>query len=257
MTKEINFSKYSSIKIGPILNVFLIDEIVSQPKDTFLIGGVNNLLISNRPPPLAMLCEKFDYIKIEENRLIIGGASKSGKIASFCKKNNISGFEYLAKLPGTLGGLIKMNAGMKEDEIFNSLLQIKTVNGILDKKDIAHGYRYTDINTIIYEAIFKINYGFDAKKLEVFSNMRLNQPNIPSVGSAFKNPKGDFAGRLIEAVGLKGYKKGGAGFSKLHANFLVNNGGASFDDAVYLLNLAQSRVLEKFNILLELEVKIV
>jgi UDP-N-acetylmuramate dehydrogenase len=257
LTKTVDFSKYSSIKIGPIVEVELIEKIKPLPKDTFLIGGANNILVSNTPPPLAMLSKKFEYIKLEDNVLTVGGASKSGRIFSFCKKYDIKGFEYLSKLPGTLGGLLKMNAGMKEDEIFNNLLKIKTIDGTINKEDIKHGYRFTDINTIVYEAVFKIEHGFDAEKLASFSSMRKNQPALPSAGSAFKNPPNEYAGRLIEAVGLKGYKKGGACFSTVHANFLVNEGGATFEDALFLITEAKKRVLEKFGIMLENEIIII
>ena len=112
MKREINFSKYSSIKIGQIESVELIDSIIKLPPQYCLIGGANNILISPSPPPLAMLSKRFDYIKIENNLLYIGSATKSGRVYSFCKKHNIKGFEYLSKLPGTMGGIVKMNAAM-------------------------------------------------------------------------------------------------------------------------------------------------
>jgi UDP-N-acetylmuramate dehydrogenase len=257
LIKSIDFSKFSSIKIGPVADVILIDEVVSLPDGIFLIGGANNILVSNDPPPLVMLSKDFDYIKEEDKTLKIGAATKSGRIFSYCKKHNIKGFEYLSKLPGTLGGLVKMNAGMKDDEIFNNLISIKTHKGYIDKRDIKHGYRYTDIKTTVYEAVFKIEQGFSKEKLATFTSMRKNQPSHPSAGSAFKNPPNDYAGRLIEAVGLKGYKKGGASFSDVHANFLVNEGGATFEDAIFLIGEAKKRVFEEFGIRLENEIIIV
>lgn len=86
--------------------------------------------------------------------------------------------------------------------------------------------------------------------------MRQNQPSTPSAGSCFKNPQGDYAGRLIEAVGLKGLRVGAMEFSKEHANFLVNHGGGTFDDAIYLIKEAQRRVLNEFGVLLECEIAI-
>jgi len=257
LTKLIDFSKFSSIKIGPVAEVILIDEIVSLPDGIFLVGGANNILVSNDPPPLVKLDKKFDYIKLKDNELIIGGATKSGRIFSYCKKHNIKGFEYLSKLPGTLGGLVKMNAGMKDDEIFNYLSKIKSYKGYIKKSDIDHGYRFADIKSTIYEAVFKVEQGFSEEKLDLFTQMRKNQPSLPSAGSAFKNPPNDYAGRLIEAVGLKGYKKGGACFSEVHANFLVNEGDATFEDAIFLIGEAKKRVFEEFGIRLENEIIIV
>ena len=238
-------------------DVLLLDTIAPLPEGTIMIGGANNLLISSTPPPLAMLSKRFSTIMIEEDHLHIGAAMMSGRIHSFCKKHDIAGFEYLSKLPGTLGGLLKMNAGMKEDEIFNSLVKIRTEDGWIAKDEIAHGYRYADISGIVYEAVFQITKGYSVEKLETFSKMRYNQPKEPSAGSVFKNPKDDFAGRLIEAVGLKGVREGGAMFSPVHANFLVNVDHASFDDAIFLIELAQKRVYEKFGIMLENEVQII
>ncbi len=256
MKRSIDFSKYSSIKIGGVVDVEVIEDEICLPKDAIIIGGANNLLLSNNPPPLFILSKKFSYIKIEDNKLIIGGATKSGQINSFCKKHDINGFEYLSKLPGTLGGLVAMNAGMKEDEIFNSLISIKTENGVIDRSDVKYGYRFADIDGVIYEAVFELKRGYDLAKLDLFDDMRRNQPKKPSAGSTFKNPKGDFAGRLIEEVGLKGYQKGGAKFSQIHANFLVNCGNATFEDALFLIKEAKKRVYEKFGIMLENEVQI-
>jgi UDP-N-acetylmuramate dehydrogenase len=87
-----------------------------------------------------------------------------------------------------------------------------------------------------------------------FTKMRDNQPQIASAGSCFKNPKGDFAGRLIEAVGLKGYRIGDMEFSNTHANFLVNHENGTFDEAITLINLAKQKVKEQFDIELETEI---
>jgi len=276
MTKKINFSKFSSIRIGAEIDVLIIDTI-EECKSAFpckawerdstsgshalhgnpyLIGSCNNVLIGNNPPPLAKLSKKFDYIKVENDQLIIGGATPSGKIASFCKKNNIANFEFLSHLPGTLGGLVYMNAGLKEFEIFNSLISLKTCTQTLAKEDIDFGYRYTNISSPILEVSFKIELGFDNEKVTMFKKMRSNQPSTPSAGSCFKNPKGDYAGRLIEEVGLKGLRVGDMEFSNIHANFLVNHGAGTYTDAMHLIDEAKKRVHEKFDIELEYEIKI-
>lgn len=252
--KKIDFSKYCSVKFGNILDVAIIEDETFEYEDYYLIGSCNNIFLGTKPPPLAMLSKKYDYIKIEDNLLKIGGATPSGKIASFCKKNNIANFEFLSHLPGKLGGLVYMNAGLKEYEIFNYLVTVVTINGEKQKDAIAFGYRYTDIKEPILEVSFELAYGFDKEKLEMFKKMRSNQPSTPSAGSCFKNPTGDYAGRLIEAVGLKGYRVGGMEFSLQHANFLVNVNNGSFNDAIYLIQQAQKRVYDTFKIWLECEV---
>ncbi len=117
-SREINFSKYSSIRVGPIKEVAVIEMGDNFPKGHFLIGGANNLLLSDTPPPLMMLGKSYDFIRVEEGSIIAGCALKTGRLLSFVKRNNIAGFEFAAKLPGTLGGMLAMNAGVKSYKIF-------------------------------------------------------------------------------------------------------------------------------------------
>jgi len=254
--KQIDFSKHSSIKIGPTTDVFVIEE-KSYPQGHYILGQCNNVLIGPQHPPLMILGKNFDYIKIEDNLLLVGAATPGGKLLSFCKKHDIAHFELLPKLPGNLGGMIKMNAGLKEYEIFNYMHSIETENGIFLKEEIPHGYRWTDFEGIVFEARFEIHKGFNEAHLEMFKKMRDNQPLDPSAGSCFKNPKGDSAGRLIQEAGLKGHRIGDMALSEKHANFLVNLGKGSFDEAIVLMQLAQKKVYEKFGIWLENEVIVV
>jgi len=256
MTKVIDFKKYTSINIGGKHNVKVINKIGDFSKYK-IIGRGNNCLISNTPPPLAVLGNEFDYIIQKNKKLIVGAFTSSGKLLTYCRKNNIAHFELLAKLPGNIGGLVKMNAGLKEWEIFNHLYSLKTQDGDILKKDIEYTYRHTKIDGIIYEITFDIEEGYDKEQQKLFNQMRDNQPNLPSAGSCFKNPKEHSAGYLIENVGLRGYEIGGMAFSSMHANFLVNMGGGTFDEAMKLIKLAQSEVKKKFNIDLELEIEII
>ncbi len=253
MTKTIDFKKYTSIHIGGKHEVKIINEIDNYKK-YMIIGRGNNLLISNNPPPLAILGDEFDYILKKGDKLIVGAATSSGKLLTFCKKNNIANFELLAKLPGNIGGLVKMNAGLKEWEIFNHLHSIKTQDGDIHKDKINHTYRDTEIRGIVFEVTFNCEQGFNQKQQNMFVQMRDNQPNLPSAGSCFKNPKEHSAGYLIEKVGLKGYIIGGMAFSSMHANFLVNIGGGTFDESMKLISLAKQKVKIKFDIELEEEI---
>ena len=254
MTKQIDFSKFSSIKLGPTLDVTIVNDCSEVPRNAYIIGSCSNILVGDNPPPLCMLSKEFDSIKLEDNLLRIGAATPSGKIASFCKKHDIGGFEFLSHLPGKLGGLVKMNAGLKEYEIFNNLLSLRTCEGEFEKTDLEFGYRYTKISGIILEATFRYEKGFDMQKVEMFKQMRSNQPKTPSAGSCFKNPPGDYAGRLIEAVGLKGKRNGDMGWSEVHANFLVNYGKGTYTQAIELIQEAEEKVLKHFGIALEREV---
>ncbi|OHD85989.1 MAG: UDP-N-acetylenolpyruvoylglucosamine reductase [Sulfuricurvum sp. RIFCSPLOWO2_02_43_6] len=255
-TKRIDFSKFSSIRIGPIVEVALIENDV-VPQGHFIVGSANNVLISPTPPSLMTLSKEYDFIRLETDGLHIGAATPGGRVVSFCKKNDIAHFEYLSKLPGTLGGMLKMNAGLKEYEIFNYLIAIRTQSGWKQKSEIEYGYRKTSINEVVFEAVFEAQNGYSAERYEMFAQMRSNQPNDPSAGSCFKNPPGDYAGRLIEAVGLKGQRVGAMAFSEVHANFLVNMGGGTFADALSLIHEAQTRVKTAFDLDLQCEVVII
>jgi len=254
--KTIDFSKFSSIKVGSPISVMMLEREDAVPKDRFIIGHANNLLVSDNPPPLMMLSKEFSFMELEENVLTVGCATPTGKLLSFAKKNNLSGFEFISKLPGSMGGMVAMNAGVKSYEIFNMIEAIK-IEGLWKlKEEIEHGYRFAKLNGVATEIRFKVQKGFDGNLLKELIALRSNQPKTPSAGSAFKNPKNDFAGRLIEAVDLKGVSQGAMQWSDVHANFLVNHGGGTFSEAQYLINLAKEKILTNFGITLEEEIQI-
>jgi UDP-N-acetylmuramate dehydrogenase len=255
--KTIDFSRYSSIRIGPVAEVAVLEEGDTIPADRFLVGGANNLLISPTPPPLMMLGKDFDYCRIEGKTLEIGAATPTGKILSFAKKHDLAGFEFVAKLPGTLGGMLAMNAGVKKYEIFNILDSVRIAGEWLPVEAIEHGYRFARLPGIATAARFPLRKGYNEPLRQELLQLRNNQPKEPSAGSAFKNPPNDYAGRLIEAVGLKGYRVGGMAWSEVHANFLVNLGGGTYDDAIELIQEAKKRVFERLGIHLEEEIRIV
>ncbi|WP_103640445.1 UDP-N-acetylmuramate dehydrogenase [Campylobacter concisus] len=262
MTRLVDFSKFTSVRIGDVHEIFEVDSLEDLSSPHFLgsvmIGGGNNLLISPNPPKMAMLGKSFDYINLEicdeKICLEIGAATKSAKIYNFCKQNNIAHLEFLKNIPGTLGGLIKMNAGLLKFSISDNLTHLRLARGWVSKEEINFSYRYSGIDEAILGAKFELQSGFDTSISEAISAKRANQPKGASFGSCFVNPEGCFAGALLEAVGLKGYAIGGAKFSEEHANFLINFNHASFEDATSLINLARARVLEKFGVELKTEV---
>jgi len=149
-----------------------------------------------------------------------------------------------------------MNAGVKTYEIFNILDAIKINKKWILATDIEHGYRFAHLNGVATQAKFKIVKGFDSQLLDDLLNLRSNQPHEPSAGSAFKNPENDYAGRLIEEVGLKGLRKGDMQWSNVHANFLVNQGNGTFEDAKFLIDLVKEKVLKECDVTLIEEIKI-
>ena len=252
------------------------------------IGNGYNLLVSPNAKHLVMLSPEFDYIlakdtlqnpKDSSEIVEVGGKTSSSSLFRFCKQHNLGGLEFLRSLPGSVGGLVKMNAGMKQYEIKDTLLEV-CIDGIW-RSDFTLSYRSSDIVGIISAARFCLKKGFDSSLLAQFQAMRSTHPKEPSCGSCFRNPSGDYAGRLIEAVGLKGVEQNGVGFSSHHANFLVNFGTkstqasptktnsaqtnftkidfcqAEFADALAMIELAKKRVKERFDIELVPEVQIV
>ena len=256
-TKVIDFSKYSSLKIGPQIEVKILEDGDALPEGHLLIGSANNLLVSNNPPPLALLGKDFDFMQIEDNTVVVGCATKTGRLLSFAKKNNLANFEFVAKLPGTIGGMLAMNAGVKSYEVFNIIEEIKINGKWVKKEDIKHGYRFAKLGGTATEVKFKLELGYNEELKEELLALRNNQPSEPSAGSFFKNPEGDYAGRLIEAVGLKGKQIGNMAFSQIHSNFLVNLGSGTYEDAIELTNLAKKLVFKEFGVLLKEEVKVI
>jgi len=257
MTRQIDFSHYSTLHVGPVLEVEIIDSPAWDKPGYFIIGAASNLLVTGQTTKLAKLSKDFDYIRIDDGRLVVGAATSSGKLLSFVRKHNIANLEFLSKLPGNVGGMVKMNAGLKEWEIFNHLISIKTNRGEFQKNEIPHRYRHTEIDGVIQEATFEIQTGFSEERFEMFMKMRENQPPEPSAGSCFKNPLPHFAAKLIEDAGLKGCRIGNMAFSAKHANFLVNLGGGTPEDALALIEKAKNEVLRRFNVQLEEEIIII
>lgn len=251
---RVDFSKFSSVKIGAELEVAELNEVCDF--DGFIIGNACNLLVGAPKQALAMLGGKFDYIKLDNDILRIGAKTSARDIFAFAKKHDLKGFELCGSVPGSLGGLIKMNAGLKGRSISDNLLEIGTSSATLSKDECGFAYRKSDIKGVIFEAVFRAVKGFDEGLLAEFNEARKNQPKGASFGSIFKNPPNDSAGRLIEAVGLKGYKTSNCELSAKHANFLINHGKGSFDEAFWLINLAKSKVKESFGVELETEVVI-
>lgn len=249
----IDFAKFSSIRIGPVCELLTLTK--ASQIDAFIIGGANNLLLSPSPPKLCKLGKNFDYIKILDKDkdflyFSAGAATSSKGLFNFAKQNNLKGFEFLAHLPGELGGLLKMNAGLKGSHISEHLISA-------NDKSFSFSYRYSNIDEIIFKACFKLAFGFDDELCKDLAKLRQNQPKGPSFGSIFKNPPNAFAGYLIEKAGLKGFKKGAMMISPKHANFLINTGKGSFSEAIYLIKLAKKTVKESFGVELEEEVIII
>ena len=255
--KIFDFDKYSSIRIGGKRRILItqnLDETLNlKNRGYFIIGNMNNILLGKSEKCIMKLGREFDYIMDKGEVIEIGAATNSKKVFNFFKNNNLSGLEFLNSLPGSIGGLVKMNAGMKKYEIHEMLDSILIDGEWIKKNKINFAYRNSNINGIIFAIRVKKIKGFQLNLEMLFKGMRNNQPKYPSCGSCFKNPPLNSAGKLLQDSGLRGYRIGGMEFSSKHANFLINIGGGSFEDAMHLINFAKEKVFQKHKIMLETE----
>ncbi len=190
-------------------------------------------------------------------------------LARFAARQGLTGIEFLAGIPGTVGGALAMNAGCHGGETWPQVLAVEMMNRqgeikVFTKEEFKYGYRYVEIPKDYWFVAghFGLSRGDKEKSLQTIRTLldyraRTQPTNEPSGGSTFRNPPNDFAARLIEAAGLKGYRIGGAVVSPKHANFIVNLGNASAKDIEALIEEVRAVVKKKFGVELILEVKIV
>lgn len=193
-----------------------------------------------------------------------------GKLARFSANNAKDGAEFMAGIPGTVGGALAMNAGCYGSETWDIVHQVLTIDRagvthVRNATEFVASYRHIEMpvrDEWFLGAWFKLDVGDANQSLKKIKNLlatRLaSQPlNLPSAGSTFRNPQGDFAARLIEASGLKGYQIGGAQVSPKHANFIVNVGECSALDIEMLIKHMKDVVLEKQGVVLQQEVRVI
>ena len=204
-----------------------------------------------------------------EPYIVAGAGTTLYELVTFCIENGLSGAEFLAGIPGTVGGGVAMNAGSWGQDMKDVIIEVTILagRGIVEKRErevLAFDYRGLELNAgeIILNAMLSLKFYKSALIREkVTLNMKQRKErfpfDMPSAGSIFKNPEGDYAGRLIEAVGLKGKTVGGAMISSKHANVIVNKEKASSSDILSLMDLAAGKVKEMFDIQLLPEIKVV
>ena len=239
-----------------------------------IVGKGSNLLIKDGGIKGVVIILKGKLASIETNGINDESVSAGGGIAivellSYCSLNGLTGLEFLAGIPGTVGGAVFMNAGAYGKEIGSMIqeIQILTEQGelaLLNGSRIAFSYRESHIpkGLVIYKVRFRL-FKDDKNRIteriaEYLKRRKETQPlDYPSGGSVFRNPPNDHAGRLIEQVGLKGTSIGGASVSSKHANFIVNKGNAKASDILALMDLVRRKVMEQTGIDLEPEIRVI
>lgn len=266
-TYGVNTSCAYLVKPNSIENlVKLINYINENHTKYYILGkGSNVILPDTKFNGIVISLELLNNIQIEDNLVTAGCGVSLGKLAMKCINNSLSGFEYLAGIPGTLGGALYGNAGVKDHTIYDDLVSIDIIRDNklvkLLKSDIEISYRHTSFKEskdILVNATFKLNEGNIEEMKEIVKENRIKRQNsqpleYKNAGSVFKNPEGDYAGRLIESLGLKGYSVGDASISIKHANFIINKGNATSSDIKKLIKIIQDKIYEEYKVNLVLE----
>lgn len=232
-----------------------------------IFGNGSNILASDKVyDGVIIRLDKFNKVKVDGDIVYAEAFVNLISLSLTCLNNNLTGFEWASGIPGTVGGACYMNAGAYLKSVSDVLISVTVLDedyNVLEipLKDLEFGYRKSNLmdkGYIILGAKFKLSKGNYDDILNLITERRerryKNQPlNYPSAGSVFRNPDGDYAGRLIEECNLKGYIKGGAKISDMHANFIVNYNNATSSDVKDLIELAKLKVHKKFNIDLKCE----
>lgn len=273
---DFDIKKSTTMKIGGKIAKFYtpetIDEFVQimqkEPK-AFIAGNLSNVIVSSFGYDGAVIStKKLNKIQVDGNKIIAGAGVRGTKLSKIALENGLSGMEFMIAFPGSIGGEVYMNAGAHGQEIASILKFAKIYSpqdGLLElsNKELEFGYRTSichkknySVLEVEFELLSKSRDEIQLKIDENLSFRKSKQPDltIPNCGSTFKNPTGDSAGRLLDAVGVKGLKVGGMKVWENHANFIVNDGEATSLDALQLMFEMYKRVKEKFNIELKPEI---
>lgn len=273
--------KHATLKIGGPAKFFIEPQDIADLQlclrlakrnkvPTLIIGSGSNLLVSDRGISSAVLslsASFFKQVSFSSGYCQVGSGVSLSRVLDFSLRQGLSGAEFLAGIPGTIGGALAMNAGIPGRCIADIVKKVEVMDyhgkiSLLQKEDIRFGYRYSSLaKYIILRAYLRLK---KKSPLEIRCGInqykayrRDNQDNsLPNAGCIFKNPGGESAGRLIDLCGLKGQEEGGASVSLRHANFILNSGRASSNDVLRLMALIKRRVRERFHLVLEPEIKI-
>ena len=236
----------------------------------YIIGNGSNVLVSDSGyrGVIIEVCRAMNQIQVEGTKIRVQAGALLSKVANEALKNSLTGFEFAAGIPGTLGGAVVMNAGAYGGEMKDVICQATVVTKegellTLKAEELELGYRTSIIKRkdyIVVEAVLSLKEGNQDQIKEYMDDLKnrrtTKQPlEYPSAGSTFKRPEGYFAGKLIEDAGLRGFTVGGAQVSEKHCGFVINKDHATAKDIFDLINQVSERVKENSGVDLEPEVK--
>ncbi len=273
---------HTSFKVGGPADIFIepddraelvkaIKDLREQGVSYYIIGNGSNLLVSDKGlrGAVVKIGEKFGSVSINNDIITAESGVLLSTLSKMAAREGLTGMEFASGIPGSLGGAVTMNAGAYGGEMKDIVEWVEVLDQDLNIKRLKNDemkfmYRKSIIEPgkhIVLRCCIRLKKGnkdeIDNKMAELAEKRRSKQPlHLPSAGSTFKRPEGYFAGKLIEDAGLRGFSIGGAQVSTLHCGFVVNNGDATAKDVYDLIRHVQKTVFEKFNVMLEPEVKI-
>ncbi len=284
VTRDVVLAPYTTWKIGGPADLFVeatraaelplvLSALGVRGLDWVVLGNGSNVLVADEGyrgaviwlgGELATVALARDAFGPKQHRVDAGAGLSLSRLLRLAKDENLSGLWVLGGIPGTVGGAVRMNAGTRWGEVRDTLrsVEIATEMGLTEVEagDLGLSYRHSRLpfGAIVTRATFGVtdaDPSMRARLDEVLAHRRATQPlQMPSCGSVFANPPGESAGRLIEAVGLKGHREGDCEISDIHANWIVNTGRGTAKDVLTLIELAQERVAKTFGVMLRPEV---
>ncbi len=277
-----SMSRHTTFKIGGNADVYVeppVSQVVPLIKylktaniPYMVMGNGSNLLVSDAGVDgvVVSMGRNAGSIEIDGNKIHVEAGAMLSTVANTAAENGLAGMEFASGIPGSIGGAVYMNAGAYGVEIKDILVSAKvlTEDGqivTMTAQNLDLSYRHSvlmETGGIVLSAIFALQQGnvdeIKAKISEIREQRVAKQPlNFPSAGSTFKRPTGYFAGKLIDDVGLRGYRVGGAQVSEKHCGFVVNTGDATCADVLQLMSDVDEKVFNKYQVHLEPEVRII
>ena len=279
-------ARYTSMKIGGPADYFLevengaaLAQLLPLLRDhglpVYLLGNGSNVLISDRGVRGAVIHLAGEFKKIdwhEEEKIVrvaVGAACAVTQLVRAAARKGYGGMEFAEGIPGSVGGALVMNAGAYGSEFEKIVERVEAVSGsgapisfLREQLNFTYRDSHLPAGTVVTRVTLRLHKAevaaVSSKVRELVSKRKSSQPaGFPNSGSMFRNPTGDYAGRLIDAAGLKGKRIGQAQIAERHANFIVNLGGARADDVRQLMELARAEVRRQFAVELIAEVKLV
>jgi len=274
--------KHTTFRIGGNADFFVMPKSVEEVQAVvalcrqegmpyYILGNGSNLLVSDKGyrGTIIQIYKEMNDIHIEGTEVKVQAGALLSKIGSATLAAGLTGFEFAAGIPGTVGGAVVMNAGAYGGEMKDILKSatVLTENGevlTLYNRELELGYRTSIIarkGYTVLEAVYELQPGdkesIRARMDELKTQRVTKQPlEYPSAGSTFKRPEGYFAGKLIQDAGLRGFRVGGAQVSEKHCGFVINTGDATAQDVMELIQQVSDKVMQEFGVKLEPEVKV-